>query len=363
MDRVSRYSYINAKLRARIGLMAGSSLLEDMIKAPNLSEAIAVLSGTKYDSLFETYSRTADLQQVELELFIREIRLHEEIIKVLDDRTARFVKTLLEKTEIENIKNAVRLWYSASVLHHSISYRSAYIYKDRIVHDIDWSRIINALGWDDVRAAFRNTPYLTVFDRYDAQDITRLGLFEFEIDLDHLWFDRLYGAMDLLDGADREVALKVYGLDVDLKNIINLIRYGFYHSCDSSRLAHVFIHYGSLYGVLEKRLASGNFSIEEARDLIRRRYARVGELLGQMEVRGQLSTGHSELAYGTLAIENYLAQQRRKEFTGILCADPFTIGTILSYIYLCRSEDNTIKGILAAKYYNWSEEQIRRELN
>ena len=53
MDRVSRYSYINAKLRARIGLMAGSSLLEDMIKAPNLSEAIAVLSGTKYDSLFD----------------------------------------------------------------------------------------------------------------------------------------------------------------------------------------------------------------------------------------------------------------------------------------------------------------------
>ena len=103
MDKVSRYSYINAKLRARIGLMAGSSLLEDMIKAPNLSEAIAVLSGTKYDSLFEAYSRTADLQQVELELFIREIRLHEEIIKALDDKTARFVKTLLEKTDATNV--------------------------------------------------------------------------------------------------------------------------------------------------------------------------------------------------------------------------------------------------------------------
>ena len=43
MDRVSRYSYINAKLRARIGLLVSSDVIDAMIKAPNLNEAVAVL--------------------------------------------------------------------------------------------------------------------------------------------------------------------------------------------------------------------------------------------------------------------------------------------------------------------------------
>ena len=159
------------------------------------------------------------------------------------------------------------------------------------------------------------------------------------------------------------MAEKVYTVDADLKNILNLIRYGFYHHCDSARLSRVFIARGSLYSILEKKVSKGELTFADAREIIKRRYPEVNEQLGQMEARGELSTSHGELAYGTLAIENYLAKRRRKEFTSILSGDPFTIGTILSYIYLCRSEDNTIKAILSAKYYGWSEDQIRREVN
>ena len=43
MSRVSDYAFINAKLRARIGIMRESSLFDEMIKAPSLTEAIAKL--------------------------------------------------------------------------------------------------------------------------------------------------------------------------------------------------------------------------------------------------------------------------------------------------------------------------------
>lgn len=363
MDSVSRYGYINAKLRARIGSMMSSGILDSMIKAPNLGEAIASLSGTQYDELAQVYARTADLQQVELALFSREVDVHKDIIRALDCRPASFVSVLLEKSEIENIKNAVRLWYSANALHHSISYRAAYIYRGRIVHDIDWTRIVNALTYDDLMQAFHSTPYSGLFGQYSDQRLEKEGLFDFEIALDHLWFDSLYAALDHLDKADREVAEKVYTVDADLKNILNLIRYGFYHHCDSARLSRVFIARGSLYSILEKKVSKGELTFADAREIIKRRYPEVNEQLGQMEARGELATSHGELAYGTLAIENYLAKRRRKEFTSILSGDPFTIGTILSYIYLCRSEDNTIKAILSAKYYGWSEDQIRREVN
>ena len=131
MDNVSRYGYVNAKLRARIGAMTSSSLLDSMIKAVNLSEAVSLLAGTRYDALNTVYAQTADLQLVELELFKMEINEHQDIISVLDAEPASFVTTMLEKSEVENIKNALRLWYSANILHHGISYRSAYIYIQR----------------------------------------------------------------------------------------------------------------------------------------------------------------------------------------------------------------------------------------
>ena len=363
MDSVSRYGYINAKLRARIGSMTSSGILDSMIKAPNLGEAIASLSGTQYDELAQVYARTADLQQVELALFSREVDVHKDIIHALDPRPASFVSVLLEKSEIENIKNAIRLWYSAKVLNHSMSYRASYIYRDRIVNDIDWTRIINALTWDEIASAFRDSVYAPVFQTHGGEEIQNNGLFSFEIGLDHLWFERVYAGLAHLSRADREVATRIYDVDVDLKNILNLIRYGFYHHCDSARLSRVFIARGSLYSILEKKVSKGELTFADAREIIKRRYPEVNEQLGQMEARGELSTSHGELAYGTLAIENYLAKRRRKEFTSILSGDPFTIGTILSYIYLCRSEDNTIKAILSAKYYGWSEDQIRREVN
>lgn len=363
MDRVSRYSYINAKLKAKLGVMRSSGLIEAMIKAPNLTEAIGLTAGTQYDSLSTVYEQSGDLQAVELELFSREIALQEFIIRSLDERTASFVSVLLKKTERENIKNAVRLWYSANILNHRISYRAAYIYKDRIVNDIDWIRIINALSFDDVKAVFRDTSYYPVFQPWTDQRLANEGLFDFELELDHSWYDELFAAVSHLDKADREVAVKVYLVDVDLKNILNLIRYGYYHSFVSDKLPAVFIPHGSLYSVLEPRIEKGQLSFSDARSLIERRYPAVGSLLGQLDLRTQQSVSHDELAYGTLAVENYLASRRKKEFTSILTGDPFTIGTILSYIYLCKSEDDRIKLILSAKYYGWSEEQIRRELN
>lgn len=360
MDNVSRYGYINAKLRARIGAMTSSSLLDSMIKAVNLSEAVSLLAGTRYDALNTVYAQTADLQLVELELFKMEINEHQDIISVLDAEPASFVTTMLEKSEVENIKNALRLWYSANILHHGISYRSAYIYKDRIVNEIDWLRIINALSFEDVHSAFRHTVYEEVFSSYSEDKIAKEGLFDLEIDLDHFWFSRLFKAIDHLNSSDREVAHKIYSVDVDLKNIINLIRFGFFHDFTHEKLAHVFISYGSLYETLEKKIMSQELTFDDARAIIKRKYPVVNDLLGQAE--GQNNT-HSQLAYGTVAMEKYLNERRRNEYARILSGDPFTIGTILSYLNLCRSTGNTIKAILSAKYYKWSEEQIRREMN
>ena len=225
MSDVSRYAFINAKLRARIGELHTNTLVENMIKAPNLAEAVATLSGTRHDSLFRAYEETGDLQMVELALFEEEVSYHKELLKYIDTRTGKFVNVLLEKIEEANLKNAVRLWYSANILKHPISYRAAYIDKDIIVNDIDYRKIINALTWEDLVKATRGTPYYDVYSRFEAKDISSLGLFHLENMVDHLWYRRLFDSFDELSHKDEEVARNIYLVDVDIKNILSIIRY------------------------------------------------------------------------------------------------------------------------------------------
>lgn len=364
MDSVSKYGFINAKLRARIGAMHSDDMIDKMIKAPTLVEAVSVLKSTKHDKLAEIYDKTGDLQQVELSLFTDEIAIHREIISYLDDSTAEFVQILLERVEGENIKNALRLWYSSVLLHHQMSYRAGYISRDKIVYDINWVKIINATSWKDVVSAFAGTPYHSIIASYSEEDVSSRGLFEIEMAIDHLWYSRLFEGMSHLSRTDREVAEKIYNADVDLKNILYLIRYGFYHQLPPARLSGVFIPYARIYSMLSGAISRGEVTFDLAKDAVRKVYPSLGELFSALQDKGELAAGnHTELAYDTLNIENYLASRRRKEFTSILAGDPFTIGTLLSYIFLYKSECHMIRAVLSAKYYNWSEDQIRRELN
>ncbi len=363
MSDVSRYAFINAKLRARIGELHSSTLIESMIKAPNLAEAIAALSLTKHDSLFKAYEETGDLQMVELALFEEEVSYHRELIKYLDDRTGHFVNILMEKIEEANLKNAVRLWFSASILKHQISYRSQYIDKDRIVYDIDYSRIINAITWDDIVKAVEDTPYHEVYSKFSAQDISSMGLFHVENLIDHLWYSRLFDSFDELSNKDEKVARSIYLVDVDIKNILSIIRYGLYYDFKKSEMAEIFIPYGDVYRLLSEDLADGQLEVNSARKIIGRLYPDAESILEKMDRIAHPEITKSEMAHQTLKLENYLGERRKKEFTGILSGDPFTIGTMLAYIFLRKAEDDVIKGILSAKYYHWDEDRIRRELN
>lgn len=363
MDSVSRYGFINAKLRARIGAMHSSDVMDRMIKAPSLVESISLLKGTNHESLAEVYDKTGDLQMVELELFSEEIGVHRDVISYLDKNTSEFVSILLERVEVENVKNALRLWYSAGILHHQISYRAGYIYKEKIVHNINYTKVVNSLSYKDVLSAFSSTPYYDVLSRFSEEGISRDGLFEVELALDHLWYDRLYASFSSLSKADRAVAEKIYNVDVDLKNVLYLIRYGFYHKVTGERMSKAFVPYSRIYSLLKNKIASGSVSFEEAKKIIKKVYPSFGELFGELENKGELSNSHTELAYGTLKLENYLGERRKKEFVSILSGDPFTIGTLLAYIFLYKNECHMIRGILSAKYYGWDEDQIRRELN
>ena len=253
MSRVSDYSFVNAKLRARIGVMHDSHLIDEMIKAPTLVEAVAKLDGTRFAHIAEVYRSTGDMQQAELSMIEEEIATYREIASYLPDRPSGFLTVLLEKAEMDNLKNALRLWYSEVVRHHHISFRSAYVCRAVIVHRIDYDRIMNAQSYQELLRAFVGTPYHDVFARFSLDSLTEDGLFPLEIALDHLWFSHLAAAITQLAGPDRKIAEAIYTVDVDLKNILMLSRYSYYHHLTPAQLKAVMIPMGRIVEEAERR--------------------------------------------------------------------------------------------------------------
>ena len=63
---LSKYSIINAKLRARISKILPDETFSQLAKAPFLEEALGLLRETPFASLEEIYSTTGDLKQADL---------------------------------------------------------------------------------------------------------------------------------------------------------------------------------------------------------------------------------------------------------------------------------------------------------
>lgn len=363
MSKVSDYGFTNAKLRARIGDIRSSSLIEDMMHASTLSEAVAKLDGTRHQHVADLYRQTGDLQQVELALLEDEVKLYADAVKHMPKAAADYVMVLLEKVEMDNLKSAIRLWYAGAVRHHHIQYRSAYISHKHMVHDIDYDKIMNASTWQEALSGVRGTPYEPVMAACSEISLADGGLFQLEIALDHLWFKQVNDGLSKLKGEDRSIASAINSVDVDLKNILMLTRYGYYHHLGAKDLKSVMIPYGF---IAEEAQATGALDSEDPvavmRDIVRRRYPKISDEILRIRRTADDLTARDENGYQILQIEAYLAKTRAQEYRKLLQTHPFSIGVSLCYFYISRQETALISAVLSAKYYKWDEGKLREEL-
>ena len=363
MSKVSEYGFTNAKLRARIGDIRSSALVEDLIQAPTLSEAIAKLDGTRHQSVADVYRATGDLQQVELVLLEEEIKLYSDAAKHMPKGASEYVMVLLEKVEIDNLKSALRLWFAGNVRHHQIKYRSAYVVHKRIVHDVDYDKVMNASSWAEVVSGVHETPYEAVLSSYDEVSLADNGLFRLEIDLDHLWFSHVSQGLSKLKGEDRNIAQQVNSVDVDLKNILMLIRFRYYHHLDAGAIKSVIIPYGYIAEEIERTKAlDAEDPVGVMRDIMEKRYPKISEEIQRIRSGADDLTAKEENGAQILQIESYLAKTRAEEYRKLLRSHPFSIGVSLSYFYISRQETALISAVLSAKYYKWDEGNLREAL-
>lgn len=357
----SLYGFINAKLRAKIGLMRESHLIEDLLKAKSVVEAVSLLRDSAHSSVATAYDRTGDIQQMELALLYNEVEMYQEVAKYLEGKPAAFVLNLLGKIEVDNLKNTIRLWYGSIIRRRPMRFRSEYLFKGKLLNTIDWTALVNATSWEGVCQSLVNTPYSKVVNLFNEQQLDDEGLFVLENMLDRQWYEQVLVSTEKLSSQDKSVAQSFFMVDIDLTNLLMMVRYGWYHKMASDKLETLFLPWGKVYK--HKSVLGFVRSSAQERDpfaVIEQLYPGLNQTIKQVSDDKRGSVHQDELiALQNLQIEAYLHDCRKAVYRKMLASDPFTIGVSLAYFFLYKEEDTMIRAILNGKYYGYEEDYIR----
>jgi len=344
---LSKYSLINAKVRARLSSLLSVETINRLAEARDLSEFYSKLSGTVYEDIFSLPQVKADPKFAEKMLVEREVGWHNELLSDLKGNERDLIAVMLEGYEINNIKVAMRIRERGSEKD-----QLRYIVTTKLPHAIPYTSIVSAKSVEDVVPLLAGTPYAKAVANSLEAYREKGTLFPIEISLEQGFYRRLLECVSRLSGNDRKIASKLVGLEIDVRNLSLLVRLKFYYSVPAGDLWN----YTIPGGVRIKREKLKKAMLTESMD----------EFLGatlekSFSFSAELLKGGEELSKLYLLeviLWNHLVLEARKALGGF----PFTIGTVISYLILKRNEIRNLITLLNAKILRLDKEGMEDHL-
>lgn len=347
---LSKYSFINAKLRARISKILPDRVFQQLARAPSLEAALSLLRETPFASLEEIHSATGDLRQAELQLLKDEIDLYQGIKRHLHHDSLELVDALLSQFEIDNLKNAIRVYFDRIIRHRPADAGAHYVLYDPILHDIPIDIVVNARSFDEIAGVCEGTPYSSIIRKYSHTVESDGSLFRMEIAFDHFYYANLLSAIERLDREDRAIALRLVGVRIDLQNVDWIIRLRNFYDLPLETVMAAIVPGGfNLSTATVNELYRAQNVTTALQGFVKSRYPGLSALLSS-----QVSDSASRL----LLIRRIMEEIMRQEVHRILTGYPFTVGIILAYFLLKREELNKIRIILNAQQQDIQAERI-----
>ncbi len=344
---VSKYSLVNAKVRARLSTLLSLELINRLAEVRDLSEFYAVLGGTIYEDIFSRPEITFDPRVGERLLIEREIEWHAELLKDLRGAERTLVAHFLEKYEIENLKAALRIREGSRG-----EEEMKYIVRHELPHSLPYQAISEAASVEDALGLLAGTPYQSAIQAILDDFRERGTLFPIEINLEIDYYRRLKKLVENLSKKDREIALRLIGIEIDQKNINWLVRLKFYYDIPAGDLIDYNIPGG--YRMTRERLSRA-FRADTLREVLSIALEKsMGQASDALIREGQLS----KLYLLEIILWNQLIVEAKRALGGF----PFTIGTILAYLILKRTEVRNIITILNGKVYRMDRGEIESHL-
>jgi V/A-type H+/Na+-transporting ATPase subunit C len=342
--KLATYGFINAKLRTRLSKTLEDPELMALLRAETAAEVVSLLDDTEYQAAAAAFADSGDIQAAEARLFETEIRFFMDIAGEVPGKPGNFISRLLLRYEVETLKRALRLWFERRIKQRDIGDELEYLYKG--FPRLQILPLVETQSLEEIAGLLAKTPYGAIIAGEAERDLRKTGLFALESSLDKFYFAGLLSSMEMLTKADREIAKKLIGVEIDLENMERIVRFKELYGFSQERLLDYIIPSGAALRSGDLSGDSGEF----VKSYIAGRYSGLTPII---EAVGK------EKYSNLMLLEAVLNEVLALEVKRVLLGYPFTLGIILAYFFLKRREVRRIILILNAKAYDLDEERVR----
>jgi len=341
MLALSRYSYINARLRAKIGKLLDENFLRSLAHMQNIGDIYVKLSETDFGRVFKGSPEPPDAVAASYALGRYEAGLYREALRYLKGNVREYVRSMMFRFDADFIKNCLRLWYKkASPSREFLESYTCFKY--------DTAKLLNSRTVEEFILYLHDTPFIDPLIRKKDLFHEKKSLFPLELALDIWYYENLMEKSGLLSSDDREIIKKTIGLEIDIKNIEGLIRYRHYYNLPMGDAMGFMIPHGhSIKGGMIRDLYSS------------------GSLKG---IFGVLAPGAPlpdirDEKKNLAAIESILTALLKSSARSLLARFPFSISVVIAYFILKRLEIKSVGLILSGRHLDLAPETITGALN
>ncbi len=333
---LGKYAYLNAKIRARLSRFLTEYDVEKLVSAGNVDEAYNVLRQTSYARLFEKVDSSVPLPEVENLVFTNEVYHYLELMRDAHGDVKEVVRAMLRHYEIENLKQILRVWHNKKQFE-----MNQFLFRGRILEEIPVDKLLKSENFEELILHLDQTPYKSALMRMRELYNQTGNLFYIEVGLDVQYYLELWNKLSRLSAADRKVAQRLIGIEIDIRNINWVVRFRYYHKLPMGEALKLLIPNG--YRVSEEFVRESYLS-ENMRAVIE------GLLTKFYLDIPAMSLAEDDLS-NLQALEAVLWQFLFREVTRCLSGYPFSIGILMAYLTLRKIDTQNIISVLNGKMY------------
>jgi len=342
MKSLSTYAYLNSLLRAKISRRLYDRQMHSLAAAADLAELARLLKDTDYAPLSKLLEEGAPAKAAEKAVASIQVGRYRDIIRHVQDPVRAFVFLLMERYDLEKVEGIMRLWREKAWEDGDA------VIRERICYKIPVDEMLKASSMEEIILLLDATPYkkplAASYQSYRQSG--RLSTLEIALETDY--YRRLWASSEELDGQDRSVAAKFLGLEIDLKNLEIFMRLRLYGDIPPGELPSVLLPGGSK---LDEKIFAKAFASKDTRELFASLAAIPRSLMPRLRSARE---GIEQLRFLQALLEEMVMSESRRLLSGY----PFSIGTVLAYLALCRSEARQLLRIIMGKYLGLSAERI-----
>jgi ATP synthase A1 C subunit len=345
---VARYSYINAKIRARNAELLSEEQWNALLGARDMLAALRVLDGTGYADLVRDFGADTTAHQIERALQEDFNQVFQEITNDTPEAIHHMLIWIQRKYQKENIKTLIRL--RATESNRAMAERLLIP-----ISPFTMETLLTLYEASDLRILASNIP--DPFFKKLLEEITPAyeetdDLMVLEHTLDTTVLEHLYKEAAGLSGIDQDRTIALVGVEIDLINLMTSLRshiLGLSHERAQELLLPV--EYELTLDLARNAIEVQ--SLEEAVEILQT--SRYVKLVKNAWEAYEL---YQSLRVFEQVFHKYLRKTSRENMLG----DPFHFGVILGYLNLKWYETMNLKALMHGKADHLDPNLIRRTL-